>query len=123
LFIASTGLGGRPRRASGGARGPGRGAVDADIGGQGGRRAGQGARAPGGAVEGAWAKGQATKPGADSHGQLGGNRKEFWGSREDAVVVPSREKGERGKKFVKEEERQLARSVLLVLQDPVVGNG
>jgi hypothetical protein len=40
-----------------------------------------------------------------------------------ASTAPLREKWERGWNFVKEEECQLARSVLHVSQDPVVGNG
>lgn len=48
---------------------------------------------------------------------------EVWVRGEEGGASVGREKVAKGKNFVKEEERQLTRSVLHVTQDPIVGNG
>lgn len=64
--------------------------------------------------------------GKEVQGDLSGTGlEEFWIA-DDIVIAPtapSREKGERGRNFVKEDKCQLARNVLHVSQDPMVGNG
>jgi hypothetical protein len=77
------------------------------------RGAVQGMRGVRGATRGMWAEWQGNRVaiGVDQD-QLGGGGEEL--GQGHAVVSPSREKGERGKNFVKEEERQLVRSMLHV---------
>lgn len=48
---------------------------------------------------------------------------DVWVRGEEFGASVGTEKVAKGKNFVKEEERQLTRSVLHVTQDPIVGNG
>ena len=48
---------------------------------------------------------------------------EGWFRGEEGCASLGMEKAVKGKNFVKEEERQLTKSVLHVTQDPIVGNG